>query len=348
MHRILLYSLVVALFLLAFDARRRSAISAAQADAVAGQGDGFWGGRQGDPAMGGDDRSGGGRPRAAGSTAYPEDSTLQARLHRARMDLAEDAGWNGYGPFSAAAGRDREASSRGPGGAMGDRGAPDGRDSAADADDPERVLAAAEAWIESNFPETGATQPAELPRRGTRNETQPPGEEPAAPGESRPWWSEPGGGAGEAPTTRDPAPTVYVASLARIEAIDGGGIGDAGGGTNSGAWTGVLDLALRPTRSEHEARQQLARGDEAWVQTAWLGDESGNVLARVEALDGLGLMLDPSWPWWRVRPSRLASTQGGIAGLQGMRYRLVLEGSTPGTTWSGVLLLLPTRPRRAR
>jgi hypothetical protein len=181
--------------------------------------------------------------------------------------------------------------------------------------------AEAEAWMRAHFPEGSV---AEGDR--TAGESSPAaGEETTVPARGDEASEEPAGG--------DP---IHVASLARIECLDGSAPG----------WCGLLDLALEPVQGQL-ARPRRGDRQEAWIETAWISDTDGKLLARVAALDGLGLMLDPTWPWM-ARARHLMWTQAGPVGLSSRQYRLVLEGSQPGTAWTGRLVLIPLPLSRAR
>ncbi|HTF89031.1 MAG TPA: hypothetical protein VK843_11525 [Planctomycetota bacterium] len=198
---------------------------------------------------------------------------------------------------------------------------------------PEVVLAEAERWMESNFPEGGGTQDG-----GSALETEPGAPTPRelqdrlgahsalreqlVKSEARS--SEVAAGEDK---RQDDSP-VYFASLARIETLNG----------DLPAWCGLLDLALLPAGRRPDFSHPDARGD-----TAWISDDQGKLLARVETLDGLGFELDPNWPWL-ARQRRLFWTEGGISGMPVRQYRLLLQGGDAGSMWSGRLLLIHTPP----
>lgn len=184
---------------------------------------------------------------------------------------------------------------------------------------PEVVLADAEAWMATNFPEGGATLASEPPAPADGLAIR------MARGAS-----ENDGAKGQSPANRaiEPAP-IYVASLARIEGLSG----------DMPAWYGLLDLALQPagrsSSDEYDARTSGLEGGD----TAWISDERGHLIARVQALDGLGLELDPSWPW-SARQRRILWTESGVGDLSARQYRLVLQGNAFVPSWSGRLVLI--------
>ncbi len=184
---------------------------------------------------------------------------------------------------------------------------------------PEAVLADAEAWMAANFPEGGATHaaggPAPTDGLAIRMAVGAAGNEPAQ---------------GRNPSEQADEPTpIYVASLARIEGL-GGDMPD---------WYGLLDLALQPaSRSSSDGYGPGTGGLESG-DTAWISDERGHLIARVQALDGLGFELDPSWPW-NARQRRVLWTENGVGGLSARHYRLVLQGNALVPSWSGRLVLI--------
>jgi hypothetical protein len=123
---------------------------------------------------------------------------------------------------------------------------------------------------------------------------------------------------------------LYVVSLARVESLN----------SNLPPWSGLLDLALDPGAVLEGGIRMRAGTRAELVDTAWLSDEQGVFLARVEALDGLGLILDPSWPLF-PQARRLSWTAEGGAGLGARQFRIVLYGPTAGTSWTGRLVLIP-------
>ena len=193
---------------------------------------------------------------------------------------------------------------------------------------PEEVLADAERWMESKFPEGGHTRETAKDER--------------APAPAAPWFPPaPTGAVGEpdaSPATvpeqgpREEGP-IYVATLARIECMSG----------EVPAWCGLLDLSLRPATRRGDVIGLETAGGAALGETAWICDDQGKLLARVEALDGFGLELDPTWPW-SLRQRRLFWTEGGASGMPIRQYRLMLEGGGLGPSWTGRLVLVHTRP----
>jgi hypothetical protein len=197
------------------------------------------------------------------------------------------------------------------------------------------VLAEAEAWVAQHFPEGGDTAAPEAGNgsgEGALAVPQDPesrglsGGLPAASGAETAFSSGAQGMPG-APGALgdDPLPPVFLATVARIESL----------GDDLPAWCGLLDLALLPAG----LRDLRAGLDSGGAETAWISDERGQLIARVEALQGLGLELDPSWPW-NSRVRRLYWTESGQGGLPARQFRLVLEGNGIVPTWTGRLVFL--------
>jgi hypothetical protein len=190
----------------------------------------------------------------------------------------------------------------------------------------EQVLADAEVWMETHFPEGGDTADGAEGEFAPDREASLAGVLPSAERELAQ--------AGVPAGTEQPAPEpadapVYLAALARIESLSG----------DLPAWCGLLDLSLLPARVADLRALAAADGDPAGADTAWISDERGQLIARVEALQGLGLELDPSWPW-NTRARRLYWTEAGLGGLPARQFRLVLEGNGLVPSWSGRLVLL--------
>jgi len=139
----------------------------------------------------------------------------------------------------------------------------------------------------------------------------------------------------QAPSADEQAEPFYVVSLARVESLN----------SNLPPWSGLLDLALDPAAVSESLREAGAASRAALTESAWLSDEQGVLLARVSALDGLGMVLDPSWPWM-PRARRLMLSPMGSMGLSARQYRIVLYGADPSRTWTGrlVLIAMPRAP----
>lgn len=302
MHRILLFAMVVALLYFAWDSRSGETLAQERrvAATVAARPEGTFTRVSLAPADG------------LGASGLLLDGALSERLEArvaARIEALEGAG---------VAGDD------GAGGVALEL--PGEADASA-----EVVLADAERWLESNFPEGGRTgekvcaKPFPLdaadPRHGSASREL-----------AR--TTEPGARATEE-TLAESSP-IYVATLARIECLSG----------DLPAWCGLLDLSLRPPSTSGSPPFGAARSSDALGDTAWICDDTGKLLARVEALDGVGIELDPTWPW-SLRQRRLFWAEGGATGMPVRQYRLFLEGSGFGPAWTGRLVLVPT-PYRAR
>ncbi len=293
MHRILLYALVVALFVFAWDARRGVALAMDRESTEVASAE-VAGGAQG----------GAGNPGGPGEN-YGD--------HGARADFGDrlDArvarrgdSWGQFAP---------------------DQGRPEA---------PEAVLAGAEAWLEASFPEGGGTAAAGVPgkpQEGLESEatdaagvSESSGLAHEGSGERRP--------GGEPPTGEEGPEPVYVAAAARIESMSG----------SLPIWSGLLDMALQPAAAQPQFDGSSPGDVFAPGDTAWLSDDRGRLIARIEALEGVGLEFDPAWPWL-MRQRNLLLSDARIAGFAVREYRLILVGNGLIPSWSGRLVLIHSR-----
>jgi hypothetical protein len=296
MHRILLYALVLGLFYFAWDARRGVALAGESkvGARVPGAAPGELLFARAEPDARGQFGT------APASSGIPAEDRLEARVESQGGDWADFNAQPGSGPPA------------------------------------EAVLSNAEHWVESNFPEGGRTEGRTEPetgkldgvsgslaelRRGADGSGELSGGSDARPGDAD----------GAVAGPQDPGP-IYVATLARIEGLQGGMPG----------WYGLLDLALRPAAARQGDPGLSASASFGPGDTAWISDDQGKLLARVEALDGIGLEFDRAWPW-SARQRRLFWTETGVGGMPVHQYRLVLEGNGFGPSWTGRLVLVHSR-----
>lgn len=331
MHRLLLYTLVVLLLGMAWNARKAEVLAAATEKA---------GGADSLAAAGGSSiRTPGAEPDAAGG--YGDAPALEERLE-ARVAPRPDL-WTAL------------------------------VDQEFDGPPAEVVLGEAEQWVEECFPEGGVTSrdagantPAGDPNAGDgaadaglaaaagalRGAIEvasglelPPGFEGGileglTAGAVRPALD--GQATGEGTNGRDPAaldPSVSIASLARLESVDGAGAGD------DSTWCGLLDISLADDLppgigSARRNRALNALAALGYAESVWLSDERGQLIARVSSLQGLGFTVDPAWPW-SPRARRFSWNGSGRLPMEASQLRLVLQGTGVTPSWVGRLIFVP-------
>ena len=336
MHRLLLYTLVVVLLCLAWSARRDEVLAS----------QGFAEPRGGAAAGSGDspEASSEASPSIAAQYSPRFGRWLTAEAH-ARLEARVEPRPDLWTALELAAASSSSEDLGGPGDLRGLVGpgmaqAPGASPSA------ESVLADAEQWIEGQFPEGGATV------AGQDDLSPEADSELAAAAEmelelaalGRPEFGSPGlgtlPGTQEHPLDSERPLPITLEALARIESLDpfGGEVP---------AWCGLLDLALSPQGPadsrgpSFDPRPELGEGG-----TAWIIDERGRLVARVDELHGVGLELDPSWPW-AARPRRLYWNQSGLGRLPSQQFRLVLTGNGLAPSWTGRIIFLPSSHSRS-